>query len=395
MVILQGPPAPKRQRGPEGTALTVYQPEEGTRSKVLGRPLRSSSLPTPTLKLTGHTGSIYQVQYSPNGATLCSTSFDKTCLLWSHSSQADADLFLAGVEEEEENDLSALHHSTTSSSREVGTATYDNFAVVQGHKNAVLDCAWCDEDCLVTASADKTVMLWDCGGSGTATRLRKWAEHTGIVNAVDRVSETTVISASDDRTCRLWDRRQKRPAAVLTCDFPVLAVAAAVEHHQIFTSGIDPKIYAWDWRRFGDASGKAHHHPIYSMAGHGDTVTSLAVHPGAGNPYLLSNSMDQTLRSWDIRPFLTTNKRHCKTFQGHVHSAEKGLLKCAWSADGSLLSAGSSDGRVHIWDEVSAQELYDLPGHKGCVNAVAFHPVETTVIASGGSDKQIFVGELS
>ena len=216
------------------------------------------------------------------------------CFLWSHYTE--------------------FQHENTESN-----ASYENFNVLEGHKNAVLDCAWCDEDCLVTCSADKTVMLWD---ATTGKRLRKWAEHTAVVNAVDRgVNETQVVSASDDRTCLVWDRRQKRPSGTLEAQFPVLAVAASAEHQQIYTSGIDPKIYAWDVRRL--------EHPLFAMSGHTDTVTSLAVHPHH-DTHLLSNSMDQSLRSWDIRPFAggtgssNNSKRHYKTFQGHTHSAEKG-----------------------------------------------------------------------
>lgn len=35
-----------------------------------------------------------------------------------------------------------------------------------------------------------------------------------------------------------------------------------------------------------------------------------------------------------------------------------------------MVSAGSSDQAVHIWDEPSTQELYFLPGHTGSVNEV-------------------------
>ena len=49
---------------------------------------------------------------------------------------------------------------------------------------------------------------------------------------------------------------------------------------------------------------------------------------------------------------------------------------------------------VHIWDELTTEEIYYLPGHSGCVNTVVFHPKEL-IIASGSSDKTIYVGELS
>jgi Prp8 binding protein len=370
MASLAEEPLSKRMRGDEEGAMVVAQRHEKQQKLT-----RSSSLPSPTLKLTGHTGSVYSLQYSPkSGAVLCSTSFDMTCLLWRH-----------GPSDGDDSNDHYYPNGYDEGELQQTKATYENFCVLRGHKNAVLDCAWCDQDCIATCSADKTVMLWD---ATTGNRLRKWAEHTGIVNSVTNVSEHQVASASDDCTVLLWDRRQKRPTSCYTTEYPILAVAAAEDSsesaHSLFTSGIDPKIYCWDTRRTAT--------PVYGMTGHTDTVTSLAVHPET--THILSNSMDQTIRSWDIRPFGGT-KRHAKTFVGHRHSVEKGLLKCDWSADGSMVTGGSSDGRVHIWDEVSTQELYDLPGHAGCVHAVTFHPVEVTVVASGSSDKQIYVGELS
>lgn len=50
--------------------------------------------------------------------------------------------------------------------------------------------------------------------------------------------------------------------------------------------------------------------------------------------YLLSNSMDNTLRIWDVRPF-APSERCVKLLSGHQHNFEKNLLRCAWSPDGS------------------------------------------------------------
>lgn len=76
------------------------------------------------------------------------------------------------------------------------------------------------------------------------------------------------------------------------------------------------------------------------------------------------------------------------------HGSDRNLLRCSWSADGEMVTAGSSDRAVHIWDVPSGQELYYLPGHKSTVNEVVFHPKEP-IVASASSDKTIFLGELA
>ena len=258
--------------------------------------------------------------------------------------------------------------------------------VLKGHKNAILDVQWtADSDYIVTASADKSLAWWD---GGTGERIKRFMGHDGIVNAVDtcRLSAKLVASASDDCTVKLWDARVKGRGATGTLehDYPCTSVVYGMDGTTVYSAGIDNCITAWDLRT---------NEKVMKMKGHHDTITCLSLHPKG--THLLSNSMDGTMKTWDIRPFVADGlKRHCKTFIGGTHNAEKGLLNCAWNSDGTMVTGGSADKVVHIWDEMSAQELYYLPGHKGCINSVVFHPNQN-VIASGSSDKAIYVGELS
>jgi WD40 repeat protein len=153
-----------------------------------------------------------------------------------------------------------------------------------------------------------------------------------------------VASASDDCTVKLWDARVRGEVATLEHDYPVTSVAYGTD--LVYSGGLDNCIYAWDNRTFKKTM---------RMSGHEDTITSLALHPK--NTQLLSYSMDSTLKTWDIQPFTSQKNRHLKTFTGGKTSAEKGLLKCAWSPDGSMVTAGSSDRMVHIWDEVTTEEV--------------------------------------
>jgi Prp8 binding protein len=148
---------------------------------------------------------------------------------------------------------------------------------------------------------------------------------------------------------------------------------------------------------------------VYSMLGHNDTITSLRVSPDSQS--LLSNSMDSTVRTWDIRPFAPTD-RHVQTFDGAQAGIEKNLIRASWDADGKRIAAGSADGTAIVWSNDTGKLLYKLPGHKGTVNAAELSPgrepisksptilpvklvltiVSTVLTAS--SDRNLLLGEL-
>jgi len=109
------------------------------------------------------------------------------------------------------------------------------------------------------------------------------------------------------------------------------------------------------------------------MPGHTDTVTGMSLSPDGS--FVLTNSMDNTLRIWDVRPY-APQERCTTVLLGHTHNFEKNLLKCTWSPDGGMVSAGSSDRFVNVWDTESGRILYKLPGHLGSVNDVDFHKME-------------------
>jgi WD40 repeat protein len=105
--------------------------------------------------------------------------------------------------------------------------------------------------------------------------------------------------------------------------------------------------------------------------GHTDTISSLQVSPDS--QYLLSNAHDSTVRTWDIRPFAPAD-RAVRTYDGAPTGLEKNLFRASWDSTGKKIAAGSGDRSVAVWDVVSGKLLNKLPGHKGAVNDVRFHP---------------------
>ncbi len=257
--------------------------------------VENQQLFAPNVLLTGHGREVLCCKFSPDGKYLASAGFDRLVLLWDVYKQCN------------------------------------NSGVMKGHKNAILDLQWStDSTKLYTGSADKTVSCWDVE---SCKRIKKFTGHSSFVNSVfpTRRGQELIVSGSDDNTAKIWDMRQRDPVHNIENKYQVTAVTFNEPGDRVFLGGLDNQIKVWDIRK-GDVD--------YVLYGHTDTITSLALSPEGS--YLLSNSMDLTIRCWDVKSFVIGN-RCVKIFQGNSHGYEKNLLKVAWSADGSKITAGSAD----------------------------------------------------
>lgn len=345
MSLSVGQKRPRDDYVSSSSSLTVATPKQSALWVTDEDDERTSKLSAPIMLLTGHEAAVYCFKFSPNGEVAASAGSERDIMLW-----------------------------------EV-YGSCQNFNVMRGHKNAVLELQWfADGRSLASCSADKTLHVWD---AHLGRRKKKYAGHTGVVNSVCVArQEDTLVSGGDDCNVLLWDCRARSAVRALKTSFAVTAVAFSEDAETVFSAGIDECVTAWDLRK--DA-------PIFELKGHSNTITSLALSPDGTQ--LLSNGMDSKLHCWDVSSF-ASSERLVKTFLGGQHDFHKNLLKCAWSSDGEKVTAGSSDQIVHVWDVATTEELYYLPGHKGCVNEVDFHPKEP-IIGSCSSDRTIYLGEIA
>lgn len=123
--------AEKRAASPEGDdgALVVAKRQRTDEEQQIVTKdgiRRTSCLLAPTMRLVGHQGEVNGVEFSPDGESLASCSFDKSIMLWRIRGECP------------------------------------NYAMVTGHKSAVLEVHWLPSgDQLASCSADRTVRAWD------------------------------------------------------------------------------------------------------------------------------------------------------------------------------------------------------------------------------------------
>ncbi|KAF9281971.1 hypothetical protein BGZ68_006296 [Mortierella alpina] len=339
----------KRQKPEESAspsnAVTIQT--KGASGALVQTVKRTSALKAPIMLLQGQAAELYTCKFSPSGEHVASAGAEKSIYLWNTYGECD------------------------------------NYGVIKGHTGAILELHWSrDGSMIFTASTDKSCGVFDVQ---TGERIKRFKGHTSFVNSCSpaRRGPELLASGSDDGSVKIWDLRAKNAVESFDSQYQITSVSFSDAGDLVFAGGIDNNIAAWDLRKKTVS---------YSLTGHMDTISGLSLSPD-GNQ-LLSNAMDNTVKIWDVKPFSATGNRMLKTFEGAPHGFEKNLIRPAWSKDGSMIGVGSGDRTMVIWDALTRKILYKLPGHKGCVNEVDFHPKEPIVV-SCSTDKTMFLGEIN
>lgn len=145
----------------------------------------------------------------------------------------------------------------------------------------------------VSVGCDRRALIWDTriGHCGQNQYIQSFKAHIADINSVKFYpSGDSIITGSDDTTCRLYDLRADREVAVYQKNsilFGINSVDLSISGRILFAGGNDYSIHVWDMLRCSR---------ICILYGHESRVTSVRV--SSDGTALASSSWDHMIRIW-------------------------------------------------------------------------------------------------
>jgi WD40 repeat protein len=236
---------------------------------------------------------------------------------------------------------------------------------LEGHTLGVLSVAMLDHRRIVSASFDRTLRLWDLESGSTRLCV---VSHEQAVNAVAVLGRGRVVSASSDSTLRLWDLARGRRLQSFIGHRSGVNGVANIDGWRVVSASSDGTLRIWDVETG---------HTLRVLQGHTKGVNAVVC---ADSRRAVSASADGTLRVWDVE-----HGTAVRILQGHT----LGIQAVAYVDLRRVVSA-SDDETVRVWDLGTGQTLQVLEGH----TVMAIAVLDSARLILGSADGTLRLWDL-
>lgn len=247
---------------------------------------------------------------------------------------------------------------------------------LKGHRSQVNAVSWSpDSGRVVSASDDRSVKLWDLAqemmvleycGHRKGVRVAAWSPKDSCVASMDNLQVVQVWNAADGTRSLIYAGHEAE-GITLSC-----ALAWSPDGNFLASGDDQGQVHVWN-ARTGDVS------CIYRE--HVSWISALAWSPGGH--YIASGAKDKTVQVWEA--FSGALVRSYKQHSGLIAAL-------AWSPKGQYLAA-AANRKIYLWD-ANREQLLASFDHTKDVNSLSWSP-DGSLLAAADSDKLVQVWEIS
>jgi len=359
--------------------------------KLLGKLPPPGQLPARRVVLSGHTGAVRSVAFSPDAKSglVLTASDDNTVRVWSGQ---DGEV-ITTVEGDEYRRIGQLRQVPRGND-------YIHVAgklksTLRGHGNPVRSAAFsADGQFVLSGSFDKEAKIWDLANYIEGKRVLAVTEgrkQGSLMAGAFSVKGDRVITAGSDGDARVWSASTGDKPQVLTegHDYLVTSVLVSADNQRIVTGAGDGTVRIWninngaEVNRFlntGRSGGAA-------LSRDGSFLITGSAKPRERKPGEAEPAYDENFvaKIWAVE---TGAVKHVLT----GHRAKVSAI--ALSPDDKWAVTADEDGAIRVWDAASGQFSKALNGHGLRVTALAFSP-DGKWLYSASSDNSVIAWSVA
>jgi WD40 repeat protein/serine/threonine protein kinase len=177
-----------------------------------------------------------------------------------------------------------------------------------------------------------------------------------------------VLTASWDKTAKIWEASSGSVVAVLRHEDRVLSASYSADGARVVTASIDSTARVWN-----AADGRL----IALLAHPSKQVWSAEFSPN-GESVVTACAADHTVRIWSSATGVLAKE---------LPGGSSEVLIACFAPDGRSVAAASRDGTIRIWDVRKGETSAGFQAHSGTIHTLAFSR-DGSRLASGGEDGQ-------
>ncbi|KAI2612831.1 WD40-repeat-containing domain protein [Hypoxylon fragiforme] len=222
---------------------------------------------------------------------------------------------------------------------------------------------------LLTASSSGEFTLWNGTGFNFETIMQ--AHDVAIRALAYSHSDDWLISADHDGIIKYWQPNFNNVQVIQGHNDPIRDLAFSPNDSKFVTASDDSSLKIFDF-----AGGIAES----TLQGHGWDAKSCDWHPTKG--LIVSGSKDHLVKLWDPR-----TQRCLTTLHGHKNTITKTVFERVM---GWCLATSARDQTARIFDIRMMRDICLLRGHEKDISTVAWHPIHSNLLSTGGSEGSLF-----
>ncbi|QDU54473.1 protein kinase domain-containing protein [Aeoliella mucimassa] len=348
---------------------------------------------SPAAYFTDHEGPVYAAAFSPTGDRIATGGYDKRVRVWSPDQVGGLELATRLSDGRQVASPAIVLEGHTGAVRSVvfdpadpsvvlsgghdntlrlwSLATASEIKTLRGHGSRVESVAMApDGSHAASASQDSTIRVWNVAGYAESHVLgsRTLAGHADAVLAARFTSDDQVLTASRDRTAKVWSPNGS-PVARFAQGHEFLATSAVFidAGQQLITGAGDNTARVWNVGTGAE---------LQVMRGTGRVGVIAADTEGR---YLVTGGTGTTARLWDL-----ATGQLLAELTGHASE----VTSAAFADDGTTFATGDDRGTILVWQttDTGADTLAELTGHSRTITALAFAPADANSLYSASGD---------